>query len=191
MKNFAVTFTAAACMISASAVFADENCLIGTWVSAEETATQTEQMSSAQNGGLAQTVAIVSGSVSIEIDQDSTARITYDNYTAALTTTIAALANAMSARSRTVRSVYSGNAEGMFFAQGDKLALGRFSEVDFEVLIQLPNGTFVPAESGTKLPPHEKGDYVFECDGSELLLTSPVHDFFLNAEYRGRFTRSN
>ena len=184
MKKFTKICFAMASMLVTNAAFADELCLIGTWTTAEETATPLEQADSAQYYGLVQTVAIVSGSVSIEFAQDGTVRITYDDYTAALT-------SAVNGRNRTVRSVYSGTAEGNFMAQGNKLALGRFPEVSFEALMGLPDGTFVSAESGTKQPPHEKSNYVFECEGSDLLLTADVHRFFLNAKYRGRFTRSN
>lgn len=200
MKKLTKICFAVVSMFLTNAAFADELCLIGTWTAAEETATPLEQADSAQNGGLVQTaseqadsaqyyglvqtVAIVSGSVSIEFAQDGTVRITYDDYTAALN-------SAVNGRNRTVRSVYSGTAEGNFMAQDNKLALGRFPEVSFEALIRLPDGTFVSAESGTKQPPHEKSGYVFECEGSDLLLTADVHRFFLNAKYRGRFTRSN
>jgi hypothetical protein len=148
-------------------------CIIGVWVSNKESVTPKTDAAKDE---------VVGGGYEIEFSDDGRARISYDNYEVIRRMELPGISQVM-------RGVYTGTAEGRFQLKGPSHGMAvRFeSKININVFRERA-GSWQAIGPSMDRPIHSEGDYVIECSGNSLTLSSEFHSGFEGA-YTGHLSR--
>lgn len=172
-------------IVATPPTLAEEHCLLGTWVAAEESIVPSDNSELEAMAGMSMAVEVLSGGVTLEILESGTVRVTYDEYELATTITRAG-------RESVLKASFTGSSEGDVRGDGDStISMRRFSDVEVSAWRLMQGGEWIFVGSDEETPPHEESDYDFECNADELILTKSNHSDYANATYRGRFVRDD
>ena len=148
-------------------------CLIGVWASGKESVSPKTD---------AAKYAVIGGGYEFELSDDGRARISYENYAVERHMELPGISQVM-------RAVYTGAAEGRFQLKGPNHGMAvRFeSKININVFRER-RGSWQAIGASMDRPIHNEGDYLIECSGNSLTLTSEFHSGFDGA-YTGHLAR--